>query len=454
MDLRAGRGLYTMPKRVVVFVWSVCASAIVAFGCLWHAEPTISPVAVQAILWLIALGLVADALGHEIDSAAGGSTAFIPYLTAAALAPVWLTVVGIAASMLLQGVLARRANIKTIFNVGQATLSVSLAILAFRSLGGQDLASAGAYAFVALVVVFLGLNTMTVSAVIGAVEGKPVFEVWYKNTRSTVLYDVLALPFVFIFAKIYVQWGAVGVFGFAAPLLGARQLYKTNWRLERTNQELLQLMVAAIEARDPYTSGHSQRVSAYSKIIARALRLPEREIERIGRAALLHDVGKIHEAFAPILRKTSRLTPEEHALMQTHAQKSAELIQNVSYLRDIVDTVRHHHENWDGSGYPAGLAGDAIPIGSRVIMIADTVDAMMTDRPYRKALTRPEVTAELTKLRGKQFDAGMCDTLLASPLYNGLFQCSVPSECEVVPIASATSAVRMTGSATRSIAAV
>ncbi len=447
-----------MPKRVILFVWAVCLCAVAAFACLAHAEPVISPEAVQAIAWLIALGLVADAFGHEIDRATVGSTSFIPYLTAAALAPVWLTVVGIAASMLLQGVLARRAAIKTIFNLGQATLAVSLAILAFRSLGGGVLASAQAHSFVVLVTVFLGLNTMIVSAVIGTAERKPILEVWYKSTRSTVLYDVLALPFVFIFAQIYTEWGAAGVFGFAAPLLGARQLYKTNWRLERTNEELLQLMVAAIEARDPYTSGHSQRVSAYSKVIARALKLPASEIERIGRAALLHDVGKIHEVFAPILRKTSRLSPDEHALMQTHAQKSAELIQNVSYLRDVVDTVRHHHENWDGSGYPSGLSGESIPLGSRVIMIADTIDAMMTDRPYRKALTRAEVTAELLRLRERQFDAWMCDTLLASPLYSTLFQ-----EPEALPSSSASmltipspSSVRIATTSTpaRSVAAV
>lgn len=411
-----------MPKRVAVFVWIVCACAIAAFACVVQANAAIAPDTIPTILWLVALGLVADALGHEITRTAGGSTAFIPYLTAAALAPAWPTVVGIAVSVLIQGILANRAAIKTVFNTAQAALALSIAILAFRGLGSHDFAEASLLAVGALVAVFLVINTMTVSAVISIAERKSLLEVWRTNTLSSVLYDVLALPFVFIFAKIYMQWGAIGVFGFAAPILGARQLYSTNWRLQRTNQELLQLMVAAIEARDPYTSGHSQRVCAYSKVIARALRLPEREIERIGRAALLHDVGKIHEAFAPILRKTSRLSPEEHALMQTHAEKSAELVQNVSYLKDVVDTVRHHHENWDGSGYPTGLSGEGIPLGSRVIMIADTIDAMTTDRPYRKALTQSDVTAELQKLRGKQFDPWMCDVLLASSLYARLFQ--------------------------------
>jgi putative nucleotidyltransferase with HDIG domain len=360
-------------------------------------------------------------MGHEISRTTGGSTAFIPYLTAAAVAPFWPTVIAVAASLLLQGIATKRARIKTVFNVGQSALAVSLAILAFRYFQAHGAIAHRAVPYILLVVTFLLVNTLTVSAVIALAEKRTLLEVWYKSTRSTALYDLLALPFVYVFAQLYGAWGAMGVFVLAVPLLGARQLYRTNWRLEQTNQELLQLMVAAIEARDPYTSGHSQRVCRNSKIIARALGLAEKEIERIGRAALLHDVGKIHEAFAPLLRKTSRLTAEEYALMQTHAAKSAELIQNVSYLRDIVDIVRHHHENWNGTGYPAKLAGEEIPLGSRIIMIADTIDAMTSDRPYRAALGRREVTDEFQKLRGIQFDPFMCDTLLQSSHYGKLF---------------------------------
>ena len=410
-----------MPGRVVAFVTFVALSAAVVLLVLFGARAIVPFEMVQAALCLVGLGLIADALGHEISRNTNGSTAFIPYLTAAAIAPAWPSVVGIAVSVLLQGIAAKRTTIKTAFNVSQATLSVALGILAYRAMGGHDGAFREIAPFVVLVLVFLLVNTLTVSTVIALSEKRALVEVWYKSTRTTVLYDLLALPFVFIFAQLYAQWGAVGVFVLAVPLLGARQLYRTNWRLEQTNQELLQLMVAAIEARDPYTSGHSQRVSRNSKTIARAIGLSEKEIERIGRAALLHDVGKIHEVFAPILRKTSRLTAEEYALMQTHAEKSAELILNVSYLRDIVDTVRHHHENWDGTGYPAGLAGEAIPLGSRIIMVADTMDAMLTDRPYRAALGREAVTAELNKLQGKQFDPAICTALLHSPLYDRLF---------------------------------
>jgi putative nucleotidyltransferase with HDIG domain len=222
----------------------------------------------------------------------------------------------------------------------------------------------------------------------------------------------------------------LGAFFFAVPLLGLRQLYKVTGDLEQTNRELLELMVAAIEARDPYTSGHSRRVADKARLIARAIGLREKEIERIAAAALLHDVGKIHEVFGPILSKPGRLTAEEQIIMRTHPVKSAELAGTVTQLRDVVPLIRHHHENWDGTGYPDGLKADGIPLGSRIIMFADTIDAMTTDRPYRAALDAPAVRKELLRFRGTQFDPSICDALLRSSEYSKLFAPAVSVDTE------------------------
>jgi HD-GYP domain-containing protein (c-di-GMP phosphodiesterase class II) len=158
--------------------------------------------------------------------------------------------------------------------------------------------------------------------------------------------------------------------------------------------------------------------------------LTARQIDRVGTAALLHDVGKIHEIYAPILRKPDKLTQEEWAIMQTHSIKSAELVATVSHLKELVAPVRHHHENWDGSGYPDGLAGEEIPLESRIIMFADTIDAMTSDRPYRGALGEDAVRSELLKFRAKQFDPNICDRLLASPSFSLLF---APAQRELTP---------------------
>jgi putative nucleotidyltransferase with HDIG domain len=326
----------------------------------------------------------------------------------------------------------RRDPLKACFNVAQASLALSIGIGFFYVAGGRSLpqlrdtsliegAATNFLPTLLLIVAFFAVNSLLVSSVIALSTEGSFAHIWRKNTLGTLPYDVLSSPIVYLLAWIYVVSGPVGATALCIPLLGIRQLYKTNSQLEQVNRELLELMVKAIEARDPYTSGHSRRVAHYSKLICRAVGLTGHELERIGIAALLHDVGKIHEIYAPILRKPDRLTPDEWAIMQTHPAKGAELVATVSHLRDIVSAVRHHHENWDGTGYPDGLAGEDIPLGARVVLVADTIDAMTTDRPYRKALGEAQVRAELLKFRGKQFDPNICDKLLSSPVFGLLF---------------------------------
>ena len=205
------------------------------------------------------------------------------------------------------------------------------------------------------------------------------------------------------------------------PLVAVRQLYRSTIELSSVTEELLDLMVAAIEARDPYTSGHSKRVANTSTILARAIGLPNAQVERVTVAALLHDVGKIDEAFAPILAKEGRLTPDEWALMKRHPVRSAELVGMLTSLKDVVAPVRHHHENWDGTGYPDGLRGEAIPLTSRIIMFADTLDAITTDRPYRRALGMEEARSEFVKFKGKQFDPNLCEIVLRPDVWAQLY---------------------------------
>ncbi|MEP7346065.1 MAG: HD-GYP domain-containing protein, partial [Gemmatimonadaceae bacterium] len=218
-----------------------------------------------------------------------------------------------------------------------------------------------------------------------------------------------------------VNLGILGTAGMVIPMIAVHQLYRTTTELSNVTEELLDLMVAAIEARDLYTSGHSQRVAKASEIIAKALGLSAAQVERVTIAALLHDVGKIDEAFAPILAKEGRLTPEEWEIMKRHPIRGAELVGMLSSLKDIVPAVRHHHENWDGTGYPDGISGEQIPLASRVIMFADTLDAITTDRPYRKALGIEEAKSEFMKFRGKQFDPGICDSVVSERVWEQLY---------------------------------
>jgi HD-GYP domain-containing protein (c-di-GMP phosphodiesterase class II) len=325
-----------------------------------------------------------------------------------------------AAESLVGVIRRRRAPIKAIFNLAQTTLGFGLAILVYRALGGTPLLAGGhfhAFAFCAGVLTAFAANTMAVSGVVAINTNRSLMTVWRANTRGSIFYDVLSAPLPYLFAQLFIAKGILGALMLAVPLLVVRQIFVTAWKLEQSTQDLLQLMVKAIEARDPYTSGHSQRVQEYSMIIGRAAGLSGRATERLGKAALLHDVGKIHEMYAPILRKPDKLTAEEWTIMKTHPAKSAELVGTVSHLRDIVSAVRHHHENWDGSGYPDAVHGQSIPLFSRVIAIADTIDAMTTSRPYRSARSLEQVRAELTAMAGRQFDPALCAAVLEGAFF-------------------------------------
>jgi len=430
-----------MPNRIRVYVILVLIGALVCATIVGFVTPAPDLQALTAIGALALLALAAELFGYELKTGARGSITFIPYLAAILLAPGPISVVVFATVVAARQSLGRAPLVKIVFNGAQMMLAGSLATLVYLSLGGVSLlagkpASTGGLplhllpAAAALAIVFMISNSLAVYGVIALSESKPILASWRAAVRSTFAYDVFFSPIVYFVAWVYLRAGVWGVAALTAPLLVIRQLYKTNHELERVNQELLELMVKAIEARDPYTSGHSRRVSQYSKIIARAVGLSNADIERVSIAALLHDVGKIHEMYAPILRKPERLNPGEWAVMQTHPIKSAELVGTVSHLKDIVAPVRHHHENWDGTGYPDGLAGEDIPIGSRIVLFADTIDAMTTDRPYRKALSEAQVRSELVKYRGKQFDPQMCDRLLASPMFGLLF---APNQREATP---------------------
>jgi HD-GYP domain-containing protein (c-di-GMP phosphodiesterase class II) len=414
-----------MQPNVRHYVTGVTIAGILLFGALYLIEPSIPTGYLLAAICFSGFGLMASSMTYRSSRNTIGSIAFLPILAGLFLVPHWVGVLGVTTSALIAELISRRAPIKVVFNTAAALFAACVVVISYRFLGGVSLLTLSEFAFVpylVAVVLFFAANNLTTSGVIALQEEKSPFALWVKRLRSTLVYDLLSTPFVFVFAYIYVHVGVVGAALFMIPILGARELYKKNWLLEKTNQELLELMVAAIEARDPYTSGHSRRVANMARVISRTLGLREREIERVVVAALLHDVGKIHEIFGPILSKPGKLTAEESAIMRTHPIKSEELARNVSSLKDVLPLIRHHHENWDGSGYPDGLFGADIPLGSRIVMFADTIDAMTTDRPYRAALGETAVRRELEKYRGKQFDPKIYDTLVSSPLFAVLFQ--------------------------------
>jgi HD-GYP domain-containing protein (c-di-GMP phosphodiesterase class II) len=162
-------------------------------------------------------------------------------------------------------------------------------------------------------------------------------------------------------------------------------------------------LTEAIESRDPYTGGHCRRLADYAGEVAEKLLLPHREIEVVRLGAALHDMGKIVVPDS-ILKKPGKLTPEEYAIVKQHCYSGGQICKRVGFLMDAFPIVYHHHERWDGKGYPDGLKGERIPIGARIVAVVDAYDAMSTDRPYREALPMDEVEAILKDGAGSQWD--------------------------------------------------
>lgn len=183
------------------------------------------------------------------------------------------------------------------------------------------------------------------------------------------------------------------------------------------NEELLvdsiRALAAAIDAKNPYTRGHSERVSQYAVAVAHHLGVKGRELKRVEIAALLHDVGKIGIEDA-ILLKPDALTDQEFAQMRNHVVKGAAIVSPIKRLKDMLPGIRSHHENWDGSGYPDGLKGEAIPLVARVISIADTFDAMTTDRPYQKGMDLQAALERLQAMAGRRLDPKIVDAFFAA----------------------------------------
>lgn len=401
---------------------AVVGSAILLTVGIVFTAPVPSTEQWIASIFFTTFGLLASLLGYRTANGTTGTIGFLPFLSAALIAPNYAAIVPVAISVGASEMIARRSIQKALFNISQQVSSQGLAVLTYIALGGSSVLEGypPPQAFIPMVTVFFAANKFAVSAVISVAEGRKTTEHWIASMRASASYDIFAFPSILVFSLAYKQFGPEWSALFALPMLGLRQLYKQNFALQKINEELLQLMVAAIEARDEYTSGHSQRVSRYARVIAKAAGISAKQIERISTAALLHDVGKIYEEFGPILRKADALTESELAIMRTHPQRGANLVSKVTHFADLVPAIEAHHESWDGRGYPRKLAGDEIPIAARIIALADTIDAMGTSRPYREAMAPSVIRAELATFSGRQFDPRICARLLQDDIWKEL----------------------------------
>ena len=285
----------------------------------------------------------------------------------------------------------------TIVVLAGATLGQLLGSLSFASLLGTAL------------IMWVGDN-ITCPLVVGPMTGERPLRLMIASFRSAIVIEGTQYLLGILGAlSASVQIWALGLLVLPAALLyiAMKQLKE----LQSHTHFMLESMADTVDLRDPYTGGHSQRVAVTTAAILDSLGLQGPEAEIVALAARLHDIGKIGVPDY-VLNKPGRFTPEEEAIMQTHPDRGADLLKRYPDFARGAEIIRHHHENWDGTGYPQRLKRTDIPFGSRVIAVADSYDAMTSDRPYRTAMTQAKATSILIDGRGKQWDAEIVDAFL------------------------------------------
>jgi len=276
---------------------------------------------------------------------------------------------------------------KGLFNGAQLALSAFLSGYVFQLLGGYSSTWYQFSYYLAIIIsilVFFLSNAALVVAVVSLSTGISISVLWKKDVNGILLQYFGLFPYSLLLYIIYLRIGYIGLFLFFFPLMVARYSFKLYVESKKVHLELLRALTAALDAKDPYTKGHSARVAKISLAIAEKLNLSDKKREMIEYAALLHDVGKIGIEDA-ILRKPGPLTEGEYVIVKQHPVIGFDIVSKIGFLKEIAGFIRSHHERCNGCGYPDGKKLDDLPIESLILSVADVFEALISDRPYRKA---------------------------------------------------------------------
>src|SRR5579864_7820604 len=327
------------------------------------------------------------------------------------------TLLIVLASTVGQAYLRRKHRVKLVqflFNWSQLTVSSSVAYGAYALVVARVLHGPGPLALLVAAIIHFGCNTAAMSTIIGLTEDKPIPKVWNESYLWSFPYYMVgaAAAGLIHFLNGHIGWqSSLLVLPPIYLMHRSYRLYLGKLEAEKLHAEqvsrlhlrTIETLALAIEAKDQTTGEHLQRVRVYAMELAKDLGLSEDEKEALQAASVLHDIGKLAVP-EHIISKPGKLTPEEFEKMKIHPIIGAEILEQVDFPYPVAPIVRAHHEKWDGSGYPNGLAGEAIPIGARILSAVDCLDALASDRQYRKALPLDEAMAKVVEDAGKSFD--------------------------------------------------
>lgn len=411
----------SLPRLACFYISLVIALALGAV--LFFAFQIGSVVALWVPVIVIAIGIaLVDTnpvllFGERIEITISTAVKFAAVL----LFPPYVVILGTFVGTMLGELTAKRAWFKKLFNSAQLTVSVIASSLIFRAIYESQTDYFGSVQN-GLAVILAGsgqflISTILVCLVVSLVTKTPMLSVWMQNGRQVVWYELALYPFGVMLAILW-HYNPISIVLASIMFLVIRQSYQVAVQLQRQTRDALRALMEVIDERDHHTFDHSGRVSQNASMIAEALKLSQEEIEVIASAALLHDLGKVGMV-DDILFSSNRLSPDEQKHARRHAEVGAVLLSKFPLFDKGAILVKHHHERYDGTGYPTGLVGNQIPIGARIISVADSYEAMIEERPYRHAMTPEEAIAELISGKGTQFDPDVVDTFIRLLRSNG-----------------------------------
>ncbi len=301
------------------------------------------------------------------------------------------------------------------FNAGQYLISMGIASLVFGIVHNQnitDFFSARNIGFIlAAAYIFFFINTVLTAAAISISERINFANVWIFNFAWLMPFQLFLAAMAIAISFLYKLYGPFTLLFTSLPLIIAQYTYLLRVKERRALLNSILQIVKIVEAKDSYTAGHSVRVAEYSENIARKLKLNEYDIELLANLANLHDLGKIQVDLS-ILNKAGSFTKEDWDEMRKHPLVGYNIVKQITFLKSEASAILHHHERIDGKGYPCGIKDNEISLFAKILMVADSYDAMTTDRPYRKALRDDEAISELKDNAGTQFDQKIAETMI------------------------------------------
>lgn len=372
---------------------------------------------VFAVLSVIAESLLIPTSGESAISV-GFAIALAAILVLGVPEAAWVASLGIMLrSIKLNGKRYHLFNFpvyKTLFNGADILVSAGIAGLCYKLLGGIP----GSIDFnsfllplIACIITYVLINETIMSWLIASITGEPFISSWLNNVLWAARDCVYVAPLGVLMAIAYIKYSIVGILLFLGPLLLARYSYKLYIDMRRVYIHTVKSLSQAIEAKDPYTRGHSMRVSEYAYDLGMRVKLSRKKLENLKMAAMLHDIGKIGIKES-ILNKPGKLDEEEFDTIKQHPEIGVKIIQDIEFLKDAADIIMSHHEKVDGTGYPHGKKGKEINIEASILGIADVYDALTSDRPYRGALTKDQALAIIEEGKGNHFDARLAEEFI------------------------------------------